>query len=114
MEYRDKRNEWLREVEAGKREVVFPPTPNQDLERLQTLKHPPLTVWAKILYTFMVLCGLAFAFKSYRDGQLFTLMVTLAVTTVLFLGPIFALIAWSTHRSLRNIRDFKRNHKIRR
>jgi fatty acid desaturase len=113
MEYRDKRDEWLRRVDADKRKAVFPHTANQDIERLQRLKYPPLTVWAKIIYTFLVLCLLALVFKFYREGQLLTVMVLLGVTAVLFLGPIFALIAWSTHKNLREIRDLKRHHRIR-
>jgi len=117
MGYRDKRNEWLREVEQRRRDIVFPQFSKDEISLWRTLKQRPLNLPAKIAFIWFVVSMVGFAVfvlvQSHREGELRDLAVTTGLTIVLFIAPIFALIAWSVHRSLREIRDLNRNRKIR-
>jgi len=117
MEYRDKRNEWVREVEARRRDVEFPQASKEEVESCRNYKQQPLPLLGKMFYAALALCAvvcvLFVTYRLHRAGRLLEAVLVLTLTAFLSLGPIFVVLAWSTHRSLREIRDLNRNRKIR-
>jgi len=93
MGYRDKRNEWLREVEQRRRDIVFPQFSKDEISLWRTLKQRPLNLPAKIAFIWFVVSMVGFAVfvlvQSHREGELRDLAVTTGLTIVLFIAPIF-------------------------
>jgi len=109
-----KRDQWLQDVEARQRNIVFPNTVenearfwrNLGTQRSNTSTKVGLGILGAFVYAGLITIFVA----AFREGVAWRL----AVGMILFCGPLFGAIAWATRRSLRNIekaRRYPRNRK---
>ena len=109
-----KRDQWLQDVEARQRNIVFPNTVenearfwrNLGTQRSNTSTNVGLGILGVFVYAGLITIFVA----AFREGVAWRL----AVGMILFCGPLFGAIAWATRRSLRNIekaRRYPRNRK---
>ena len=97
------RDQWLQDVEARQRNVVFPNTVQNEARFWRNLSKQSFTTSTKVglgilgvsVYGFLITILVA-AFQAGVGWRL-------AVGMILFCGPLFGAIAWATRRSLRNI-----------
>ncbi len=99
------RDQWLQDVEARQRNVVFPNTVQNEARFWRNLSKQPFTTSTKVglgilglfVYGFLITILVA----AFRAGVGWRL----AVGMILFCGPLFGAITWATRRSLRNIEN---------
>jgi hypothetical protein len=106
------REEWLRDVESRQHNVVFPNTVENETRLWRNLGTTPSKASTKaglaILAIFVFVWASVFLVATYQAGV--TLWFILAM--LVFCGVPFGIIAWATRRSLRNIHDARRGHRI--
>jgi hypothetical protein len=99
------RDQWLQDVEARQRNVVFPNAVQNEARFWRNLSKQPFTTSTKVgvgilgvfVYGFLITILVA----AFRAGVGWRL----AVGMILFCGPLFGGIAWATRRNLRNIEN---------
>jgi hypothetical protein len=97
------RDQWLQDVEARQRNVVFSNTVQNEARFWRNSSKQPFTTSTKVVlgvlgvfvYGFLITILVA----AFRAGVGWRL----AVGMILFCGPLFGAIAWAARRSLRNI-----------
>jgi hypothetical protein len=103
-----KRDQWLQDIEARQRNIVFPDTVKNEARFWRNLSKRPLNTSTKIGLAFLAVMGWGvFArlfFATIQTGE--TWLFVLAM--LLVWGPTFGVIAWATRRSLRNIHKARR------
>lgn len=104
-----KHDQWLQDVEARQRNIVFPSTVQNEARFWRNLSKQPLTTSSKVglgifgVFVFALLIWILVAAVGAGEGW------QLAVLMILFCAPIFGAIAWATRRSLRNIENARRH-----
>jgi hypothetical protein len=102
------REEWLSDVEARQRNVVFPDTVQNEARFWRNLGKGPSSTSAKaglvVLAIFVFVWAAIFVVATYAGGVLWEFVLAM----ILFCGSIFGAIAWATRRSLRNIENGRR------
>ncbi len=97
-----------RPYESAARYVVFPDTARNEAQFWRNLGSGPWNIRVVIGLVLFGLLGCGFLvrilFASAQEGALWKLALGIA----LLFGPIFALIAWATRRSLRDIEETRR------
>ena len=99
------RDQWLQDVEARQRNLVFPNTVQNEARFWRNLSKQPFATSTKVglgilgisVYGFLIAILVA-AFQAGVGWRL-------AVGMILFCVPLFGAIAWATRRSLRNIEN---------
>jgi hypothetical protein len=108
---RQGKDEWLRDVDARQRNVVFPDTVQNEARFWRNLGKGPANTATKvglaILALFVSWFLAAILIATYQAHA--TWMV--AIGMLLLWGPIFGAIAWATHRTLRNIENARQRRK---
>lgn len=116
MEYREKKSEWQQQVEERRRKVVFPQSSKEETDSCVNFKERPTPFVGKMFFAFFAAVVLIFflflAYRLHREGALLSAVIVLGVIGVFFLGPLFGLLAWSTHRSMKKIQELKRSRRI--
>lgn len=106
-----KRDQWLQDIEARQRNVVFPDTVQNEARFWRNLSKRPLNTSSKIGLALLALLGWGvFArlfFSTIQEGVTWAFVLGM----LLLWGPIFGVIAWATRRSLRNIHCARRGQK---
>jgi hypothetical protein len=105
-----KQDRWFQDIEARQRNVVFPDTVQNEARFWRNLKETPWTTSTKIgvaILAFFVGGGIVAILVATLQQGIWTALA-LAAGMLLIFGPIFALIAWATRRSLRNIHNARR------
>lgn len=104
-----KREQWLQDIEARQRNLVFPDTVQNEARMWRSLSQRPLTTTTKIGLALLALLGWGFLvrvlFAMVKEGVIWPF----ALGMILLWGPIFGIIAWATRRALRNIQNNRRN-----
>jgi hypothetical protein len=102
------REEWLRDVEARQRNVVFPDTVQNEARFWRNLGKGPSSTSAKaglvVLAIFVFVSAAIVLVATYTGGVLWEFVLGM----ILFCGSIFGAIAWATRRSLRNMENTRR------
>ncbi|HXO34043.1 MAG TPA: hypothetical protein VN901_16965 [Candidatus Acidoferrales bacterium] len=102
------REEWLRDVEARQRNVVFPDTVQNEARFWRNLGKGPSSTSAKaglvVLAIFVFVSAAMILVATYTGGVLWEFVLGM----ILFCGSIFGAIAWATRRSLRNMENTRR------
>jgi len=102
------REEWLHDVEARQRNVVFPDTVQNEGRFWRNLGKGPSSTSAKaglvVLTIFVFVWAAVILVATYTGG----VMWEFGLALLLLCGPIFGAIAWATRRSLRNIQNARR------
>ena|ERR1700721_748862 len=115
MNYRKKRDRWLRDAQTSQRNTVFPYTLVNEVRFWRNLAGAKPTTKTKIGLLILVLFVSGFAVAIIRifsdAGTLW--WVALALTMLVVWGSIFAVIVWGTKRSLRRIESAHHNSKER-
>jgi hypothetical protein len=108
---RHKRDEWLRDVEARQRNIVFPNTVENETRFWRNLGTGPSKTSTKlglaVLAIFVFSLAGAVLVASYQVGAMWSFLLAM----LLFCGPLFGAIAWATRRSLRDIEQRRRSPK---
>jgi hypothetical protein len=103
------KDEWLRDVDARQRNVVFPDTVQNEGRFWRNLGKEPLTSVAKaglVVLGIFVFGNSAFIFTLIlRDKSGKQELAAIVLLVLLVFGPIVGAIVWGTRRSLRNIQQ---------
>jgi len=113
MAHQRQREEFLRDLEARQRNIVFPDTVQNEARFWRNLGNPSFNTPAKVGFALIVLLFYAipgtFIFRIIReDVQWKQELLTWLVGFLFIFGPIFAAIVWATRRALRNSHASKR------
>ncbi|HTC58157.1 MAG TPA: hypothetical protein VK706_17210 [Candidatus Sulfotelmatobacter sp.] len=113
MTKQQKRDQWLQDIDARQRNIVFPNTVENETRFWRNLGTGPSNTTTKlglaVLAIFVFGLGATILVASYKAGAMWSLLLAL----LLFCGPLFGAIAWATRRSLRDIEQRRRNSKMR-
>jgi hypothetical protein len=108
------RDEWLHDIDARQRNVVFPDTVDNEARFWRNIGKSPLRTVQKcgvvILAAFFLGSGAFIVWMILRDQNGTTLLAGVAVLIVLIFGPIVGAIMWGTRRTLKNL---KKEHHTR-
>jgi hypothetical protein len=111
MSNHHKRDEWLQDIEARQRNVVFPDTVQNETRFWRNLGNQGWSASTKVglfILGVIVLGRLTvFLIVIFQKGVNWPL----ALVVLAFWGAIFAAIAWSTRRSLRDIQNARRHRR---
>ena len=103
-----KQDEWLQDVEARQRSVVFPDTVQNEARFWRNLSERPLTITTRIGLALLALLGwgllVRLVFAVGHEGVIWPFIVIM----LLIWGPIFLAISWATRRALRNAQNARR------
>jgi hypothetical protein len=113
MATQHERDEWLRDVEARQRNLVFPNTVENGTRFWRNLGTGPSNTATKlglaVLAIFVFGLAAAILVASYQAGAMWSFLLGM----LLFCGPLFGAIAWATRRSLREIENHRQNPRRR-
>ncbi len=112
---KNSRDEWLRELNARQRNIVFPNTVNNEAEMWRRLGEKPMSTMQKIglgLLGIFVFGLLFFMIAFVTEGNDLherilagvRFWAPVVILGVLIFGPLMGLLAWATKRALRNSR----------
>jgi len=108
-----KRDQWMHDLEARQRNVVFPDTVENETRFWRNLGNGPSSTPAKLGLAVLAIFVFGFAavilLATYRAGVIWLFLVAM----LLFCGSIFGAIAWATRRSLRDIEKARHDSKLR-
>jgi hypothetical protein len=114
MTNRHKRDQWLQDIEASQRNIVFPDTVQNEARFWRNLGKGPFRTSAKaglvVLAIFVFVWAAIFLVATYAGGVLWEFVLVMIV----FCGSIFGGIAWATYRSLRNLQNGRRGSQTQR
>ena len=109
----NKREQWLRDIHGRQRNTVFPDTLQNESRFWRNISDTP---WKTTTLVGLTLLGVfaatwitVFLVTTLQQGAL-TLFVFLVIM-VCFWGPIFAAVAWASHRTLKGARTARRNSR---
>jgi hypothetical protein len=103
-----KREEWLRDVDARQRNVVFPNTVENETRFWRNLGQQPFTINTKVGLALLALLGWGFLIRIVVALFKEKLAWAVILAMLLLWGPFFGVIAWATRRALRNIQNARR------
>lgn len=111
---RKKRDQWLQDIEARQRNIVFPDTVQNEARFWGNIGKTPPTVSTKIglavlgtgFYSFAAVLVVA----AYREGVIWAF----ALAFLLLWVPVFGAIAWAARRSLRKAQNAPRGPRTQR
>lgn len=106
-----KREQWLQDIEARQRNLVFPDTVQNEARMWRNLSQRPLTTTTKIGLAFLALLGWGFLVRVLFAMVKVGVIWPFALGMILLWGPIFGIIAWATRRALRNIHNNRPNQR---
>ncbi|MFZ0135934.1 MAG: hypothetical protein WAK89_02675 [Candidatus Sulfotelmatobacter sp.] len=113
MATQHERDEWLRDVEARQRTIVFPNTVENETRFWRNLGTGPSNtatrVGLAVLAIFVFGLAAAILAASYQAGAMWSFLLGM----LLFCGSLFGAIAWATRRSLREIENHRQNPRRR-
>jgi hypothetical protein len=113
MSHQHQRDEWLQDIAARQRNIVFPDTLQNETRFWRNLGTGPSKLPARlglaVLGIFVLGAAMTFLVASYQAGVLWIFILGM----VLFCGSIFGTIARATRRSLRSLEAARRNPKLR-
>ena len=108
MHRQRKQEEWLRDVDARQRNVVFPDTVENETRFWRNLGKQPFTTNTKVGLALLALLGWGFLIRIVVALFQEKLVWAFILGMVLLWGPFFGVIAWATRRALRNIQNARR------
>jgi hypothetical protein len=110
----DQRDQWLQDIDARQRNLVFPNTTMNEVRFWRNLGTTPSNLAAKIglaiLAIFVFGLGAAILIATFKAGVLWFFLLGM----LLFCGSIFGSIVWATRRSLQKIPSERHSQKIQR
>jgi hypothetical protein len=113
MSDHQKRDQWLQDIEARQRNVVFPDTVQNEARFWRNLGEGPSSASARaglvVLAVFVFGFAAVILISTYRAGVIWEF----GLGMLLLCGSIFGVIAWATRRSLRNIQNARRGPRTR-
>jgi protein-S-isoprenylcysteine O-methyltransferase Ste14 len=113
MPNQHKRDDWLQDIQARQRNIVFPDTVENETRFWRNLGTGPSKTSTKIGLAVLAIFVFGFAaailVATHQAGV--TWLFVLAM--LLLCGPIFGAIAWATRKSLRDIEKARRDPKLR-
>jgi hypothetical protein len=105
------RDEWLQDLQARQRNVVFPDTVQNEARFWRNLGKGPssrlTTVGLAVLAIFVSWFLGAILIATYLAGKTWAVVLGM----LLLWGPIFGAIAWATRRSLRKLQGPRRDSR---
>lgn len=112
---KNSRDEWLQELNARQRNIVFPDTVNNETEMWRRLGEKPMSPIQKIGLGLMAIFVFGLALVVFALGAegnslhnrilaAFRFWGPVAIIGILIFGPLMAILAWATKRALRNSR----------
>jgi hypothetical protein len=108
-----KRDEWLQDIDARQRNVVFPNTVENETRFWRNLGTGPSKTSTKLGLAVLAIFVFGFAavilVATYKAGAFWSFILAM----LLWCGPIFGAIAWATRKSLRDIEKARRQPKSR-
>jgi hypothetical protein len=108
-----KRDQWLQDIEARQRNVVFPDTVENDTRFWRNLGKGPSKTSTKlglaVLAIFVFGWIATILVTTYKAGVVLWFLLAM----LLLCAPIFAVIAWATRKSLRDIEKARRHPSAR-
>jgi len=107
------REQWLQDVEARQRSIVFPNTAENETRFWRNLGTTPSNIATKL--GLAVLAVFVFGFMAFILVATFQAGVTwiFLLGMLIFCGSGFGAIAWATRRSLRRLKDAHRDPRLR-
>src|SRR5580700_5979236 len=103
MTKQQKREQWLQDIEARQRNIVFPNTVENETRFWRNLGTGPSNIFTKlglaVLAIFVFGLATVILVASYQAGAMWSFLLAMLV----FCGSLFGAIAWATRRSLRQI-----------
>ena len=103
MANQHKRDEWLQDIDARQRNIVFPDTVENETRFWRNLGTGPSKTSTKLGLAVLAIFVFGFAavilVATYKAG----VMLWFLLAMLLLCGPIFGVIAWATRKSLRDI-----------
>jgi hypothetical protein len=106
-----KRDQWLQDIDARQRNVVFPDTVQNEARFWRNLGKGPSSTSARsglvVLAIFVFVWAAIILVATYKVGVIWEF----GLGMLLFCGSLFGAIAWATRRSLRNIQNARRGPK---
>jgi len=113
MSTHQKRDQWLQDIEARQRNVVFPDTVHNEARFWRNLGKGPSSTSAKagliVLAIFVFISAAILLVATYTGGVLWEF----GLGMLFFCGSIFGAISLATRRSLRNIQNARRGPRTR-
>jgi hypothetical protein len=113
MAKQHKRDEWMQDIDARQRNVVFPNTVENETRFWRNLGTGPSKTSTKLGLAVLGIFVFSFAavilVATYKAGALWSFILAM----LLLCGPIFGAIAWATRKSLRDIEKARREPKSR-
>jgi hypothetical protein len=107
------REQWLQDIEARQRNVVFPDSVQNEARFWRNLGKGPSSKSAKaglvVLAIFVFAWAAIILVATYKGG----VFGEFGLGMLVFCGSIFGAIAWATRRSLRNIQNTRRGPRTR-
>jgi hypothetical protein len=107
--------EFLQDLNSRQRNVVFPDTTRNEARFWKNIGNPAFNTPAKV---GLILLGAwafglvaFFVYEVTRENNGVEQLARFALNYVLFFGPIFAVIAWATHRALRKAQRRQNRHR---
>ena len=110
MAKRHQREEWLEDVDARQRNIVFPNTLQNEVRFWRNIGNQPWTTTTRVGLALMAVfaCGFGVTIViAVIQGEMFWHFLTIALFVCL---PIFGLISWATKRALQDS-AMRRKHK---
>jgi hypothetical protein len=111
MANRPNRDQWMHDIEARQRNIVFPNTVENETRFWRNLGTGPSNIPAKVglalLAIFVFSLAGVFLVATYKAGVIWSFLLAM----LLLCAPIFGVIAWATRRSLRDIEKDRRDPK---
>jgi hypothetical protein len=112
---KNSRDEWLQELNARQRNIVFPDTVNNETEMWRRLGEKPMSPIQKIGLGLMAIFVFGLALVVFALGAegyslhnrilaAFRFWGPVAIIGILIFGPLMAILASATKRALRNSR----------
>ncbi|MGB8733991.1 MAG: hypothetical protein WCC99_22260 [Candidatus Sulfotelmatobacter sp.] len=109
MSNQHKRDQWLHEIAARQRNIVFPNTLENETRFWRNLGTGPAklstTLGLGVLAIFVFSFAAMILIAMFKAGALWRFIMGM----VLFCGSIFGTIAWATRRSLRSLEKARRD-----
>jgi hypothetical protein len=106
-----KQDQWLQDIDARQRNIVFPDTVENETRFWRNLGKGSSRTSTKaglaVLAVFVFGFAAVILISTYRAGVIWEF----GLGMLLFCGSIFGAIAWATRRSLRNIQKARRGPK---
>ena len=109
MSNHHKEDQWLQDIRARQRNIVFPDTVQNEARFWRNLGKQPFNASTHVGLALMAILGwgtvAVVLVAGFHEGVIWRI----ALGMLLLWGPIFAAIAWATRRSLRSVENARRD-----